>query len=45
MGAAARCEVLARCSFDRMVQAFEHLYEGELQARHLVPAHAAQAGI
>jgi glycosyltransferase involved in cell wall biosynthesis len=45
MGAAARCEVLARYSFDRMVRAFEDLYETELQARHLVPAQAARAGV
>jgi glycosyltransferase involved in cell wall biosynthesis len=44
IGAAARCEVLARYSFDRMLQSFEHLYESELRTRQLAPAHAAQAG-
>ncbi|HVH56446.1 MAG TPA: glycosyltransferase [Vicinamibacterales bacterium] len=45
IGAAARCEVLARYSFDRMLRMFETLYETELQAQHLVRAQAAQAGI
>jgi L-malate glycosyltransferase len=45
IGAAARCEALARYSFDRMLRAFEDLYETELQARRLVRAQAAQAGI
>jgi glycosyltransferase involved in cell wall biosynthesis len=44
IGAAARCEVLSRYSFERMVRAFEDLYQSELDARQLVPAHAAQAG-
>ena len=45
MGDAAKCEVLSRYSFDRMVRSFEDLYETELEARHLARAQTAQAGI
>ena len=45
IGAAARREVLSRYSFDRMVAAFEHLYESELNRREPMRAAAAQAGI
>lgn len=45
IGAAARRDVLARYSFDRMVAAFEALYESELHARHGMRAEAAHAGI
>jgi glycosyltransferase involved in cell wall biosynthesis len=37
LGAAARAEVEARYSFDRMVRAFEDLYEHELRARTSLP--------
>jgi glycosyltransferase involved in cell wall biosynthesis len=45
LGAAARREVVARYSFDRMLGAFEALYEFELHARHGLRAEAAHAGI
>lgn len=45
MGIEARREVRSRYSFERMVRAFEDLYETELRARHLPRAEAAQAGI
>jgi glycosyltransferase involved in cell wall biosynthesis len=45
IGAAARREVMARYSFERMVGTFEELYESELHAHHLVRAETAQAGI
>lgn len=45
MGAEARRDVLSRFSFDRMVTAFEDLYESELNRREPVSTEAAQAGI
>lgn len=45
VGAAARREVRSRYSFDRMVSAFESLYEAELNARQPLRAQAAQAGV
>lgn len=44
LGDAARGDVLARYSFDRMVRGFESLYETELGGRHLARAQTAQAG-
>lgn len=45
MGDAARRDVLARYSFERMIASFEELYESQLRARHSLRAQAAQAGI
>lgn len=45
LGAAAREEVTARYSFERMVQAFEQLYEHQLRGRHALRTEAAQAEI
>jgi glycosyltransferase involved in cell wall biosynthesis len=45
MGAEARRDVLSRYSFDRMVLAFEELYETSLNRREPVRAQTAQAGI
>ena len=45
MGREARGEVHARYSFDRMVGAFEALYETELRAQHVGQPEAARAGI
>ena len=43
LGAAARAEVLAQYSFDRMVAAFEHLYLSAWPARAAADARQAQA--
>ena len=45
MGLAARSEVRAQYSFERMVAAFDDLYDTELRARHLLHAETAEAGI
>ena len=45
MGRAARREVRAQYSFERMVSAFEDLYDRELRARHVLRAEPAEAGI
>jgi glycosyltransferase involved in cell wall biosynthesis len=45
LGSAARRDILARYSFERMVAAFEDLYQSTLGARHGWSAQAAQAGI
>ena len=45
MGDAARREVCSRYSFDKMVGAFEDLYEQELGASRVARAQTAQAGI
>jgi glycosyltransferase involved in cell wall biosynthesis len=45
LGAAARRDVLARYSFERMVGAFEDLYAGELHGTRALGVEAAQAGI
>lgn len=45
MGLEARREVRSRYSFDRMVAAFDALYDTELRARHVPGAQAAEAGI
>ena len=45
MGGEARREVHARYSFERMVAAFEDLYDTELRARRPLRTEAAQAGI
>lgn len=45
MGREARREVRAQYSFDRMVAAFDDLYDRELRARHVLRAETAEAGI
>lgn len=45
MGLEARREVHARYSFERMVGAFEDLYQTELRAQHVLEPATAQAGI
>lgn len=45
MGREAQREVRAQYSFERMVDAFDDLYETELRARHLLHAEAAEVGI
>lgn len=45
LGAAARADVVARYSFDRMVHAFEQLYENQLRGRHVLRPQPAQQGI
>jgi glycosyltransferase involved in cell wall biosynthesis len=45
MGLAARSEVRAQYSFERMVAAFDDLYDTELRARDLQRAETAEAGI
>lgn len=45
IGREARREVQARYSFERMVAAFEDLYDTELRARQGLRAQAAEAGI
>ena len=45
IGRAARAEVLARYSFERMVGAFEDLYESELREHPLERPQEAQAGV
>jgi glycosyltransferase involved in cell wall biosynthesis len=45
MGREARREVRARYSFERMIAAFDDLYDTELRARHVVRARTAEAGI
>ncbi len=45
MGIAARKEVRAPYSFERMVAAFDDLYDTELRARHVLRAETAQVGI
>ena len=45
MGQEARRDVQARYSFERMISAFEDLYDTELRARQGLRAQAAQAGI
>lgn len=45
MGREARREVRAQYSFERMVDAFDDLYETELRARHLLQTETAEAGI
>ena len=42
---AARNEVRAQYSFERMVAAFDDLYDTELRARHMLRAETAQVGI
>ena len=44
MGREAQREVRAQYSFERMVAAFEELYEADLRARHVLRAEAAEAG-
>nr|MDQ3419766.1 glycosyltransferase [Acidobacteriota bacterium] len=45
MGRQARREVRAQYSFERMVAAFDDLYDRELRARHVLRAKTAEAGI
>ena len=45
LGDAARREVGIRYSFERMVGAFQALYESELETHHALDAQTAQAGI
>lgn len=45
LGAQARAEITSRYSFERMVHAFEDLYESGLRERHVLRADAATAGI
>jgi glycosyltransferase involved in cell wall biosynthesis len=45
MGAAARADVVARYSFERMVAAFEDLYASELREHPIHRAQEARAGI
>lgn len=45
MGREGRREVRGQYSYERMVGAFDDLYETELHARHILRAQAAEAGI
>jgi glycosyltransferase involved in cell wall biosynthesis len=45
IGAAARAEVLARYSFERMVSAFEELYEAKLREHAVERPQEARAGV
>ena len=45
LGASARAEVASRYGFDRMVGAFQDLYESGLREHHVLRADAATAGI
>jgi len=45
LGAAARADVVARYSFDRMVQAFEQLFEDQWRGRLALRTQAAQQGV
>ena len=45
LGAEARTDIASRFGFDRMVHAFEDLYETGMRERHVLRTHTATAGI